>query len=1422
MENTFISSLSFENSSGDDDAGKEDEEDEAVKLQWSAIQRLPTQRRLRSSLFRHGNGVGDEGTEMRVVDVGHLSAIERRQFVESLISSVTKDNRRLLEKMKGRLKRVGVKLPTTEVRFNNLTVAARCKVVAGKPLPTVWNAVKEFLAGFSNACGLKREVNVSILNGVSGIIKPSRMTLLLGAPGCGKTTLLLSLAGKGSQLLEVTGEVTYNDMKLEEFKPIKTAAYISQHDQHVPEMTVKETLDFSVRCQGVGCRTDMMVEVERLEKQAQIVPNPDLDTYMKAISVKGLQENLQTDYILKLLGLETCSGSMVGDAIRRGISGGQKRRVTIGEMMVGPSRVFYMDEISNGLDSSTTFQIISCIQQLVQITEITALISLLQPTPETFNLFDDIILMEKGKIVYHGPRELILNFFEDCGFKCPPRKGVADFLQEIMSEKDQAQYWYHKEKPYCYVTTDNFCKKFQSSNIGKELAKELAKLHDTAHSNENVVSFNPHSITKWELFKTCMDREFLLLKRNSFVYIFKTVQITILAIITVTAFLQTKNDVNLVNASYITSSLRYAVIRFMTNGIAELTLTIARLPVFYKHRDLHFHPIWAYSIPSALLKLPFSVVESFLWTAITYYGIGYSHGLKRFLCQFLIYLGLHQASTSIFRFLASITRRPHTAVLLGVLTLLFVFMFSGFIMPRNSLPTWLHWVFWFSPATYANIGLSVNEFQAPRWQKLLSTNETLGQQILRSQGTDYKSFFYWLSVVALFVFTILLNIGITVALAYLNNPGSSKATISIQKQRLEGENPNITRQWESMSAKGSTSNSFTKERMIIPFQPFTMTFQEIQYFIEMPKKMNEQGFRPRRLQLLKDVTGAFRPGVLTALMGVSGAGKTTLMDVLCGRKTSGFIEGDLKIGGYPKVQETFAKISGYCEQNDIHSSQITVEESVMYSAWLRLPKDIDSQTKNEFVQLVLETVELDTIKDALVGIPGINGLSTEQRKRLTIAVELVANPSIIFMDEPTSGLDARAAAIIMRAVKSIVETGRTVVCTIHQPSIDIFESFDELLLMKKGGQIIFDGPLGQNSRMLVEYFENIAGIPKIKDYTNPATWMLEITSTTMERRLGIDFADFYKKSSLHLERKALVEKLSTPPQGPSASKIREHQSHNRFFQLKACFWKLSMSYWRSPTYILARFAFMVISSLLFAVLFWQRGNKIYNEQDVTSIMGLMYITTIFLGINNCSSVLPIIARERLVFYRERFAGMYSSYIYSLAQILVEIPCILSLAVTYTIITYPTIGYSWSAYKIMWYFYFVFCTLLYYNYLGMMIMSLTPNVQVGAVTASACYAIFNLFSGFIIPKPHIPRWWIWLYTVCPTSWTLNGLLTSQFGDVSTDISAFGETKALDAYLKDYYGFHHNQLNLVGFVIACFPISFACLFMYFTTKRNFQRK
>lgn len=186
------------------------------------------------------------------------------------------------------------------------------------------------LSGMANLLGSKQETKIIIIKDVSDVIKPGRMTLLLGPPGSGKTTLLLALSGKLSHSLKVGGEVYYNGHGLEEFVPQKTSAYISQNDLHIPEMTVRETLDFSARCQGIESRAETMVEASRCEKQSGIVPDPDLDAYMKAISIKAQKSSLQTEYILKILGLGICADMLVGDAMRRGISGGQKKRLTKG------------------------------------------------------------------------------------------------------------------------------------------------------------------------------------------------------------------------------------------------------------------------------------------------------------------------------------------------------------------------------------------------------------------------------------------------------------------------------------------------------------------------------------------------------------------------------------------------------------------------------------------------------------------------------------------------------------------------------------------------------------------------------------------------------------------------------------------------------------------------------------------------------------------------------------------------------------------------------------------------------------------------------------------------------------------------------------------------------------------------------------
>uniref|UniRef100_V5NZ11 PDR protein 2 n=1 Tax=Tabernaemontana elegans TaxID=761068 RepID=V5NZ11_9GENT len=1403
------------------------DEEEARRL--AALQRSPTFIRARTSVFRNLSG------KFSLVDIAKLKNQEQKLVLDKLISAIYEDPEQFFRRVRQRFDAVDLEFPKVEVRFQDLNVDAFVHV-GSRALPTIPNFIYNMTEVFLRQLRIfpGRRKKLSILKNINGILRPSRLTLLLGPPSSGKTTLLLALAGRLDHGLKMSGRVTYNGHEMNEFVPQRTSAYVSQQDWHMAEMTVRETLDFSGRCQGPGYKRDMLMELLRREKNAGIYPDEELDFFIKAVALGG-QTSLISEYVMKILGLDICSDTLVGDEMLKGISGGQKKRLTTGELLMGASRVLLMDEISTGLDSSTTHQIIKYLRHVTHAFEGTTIVSLLQPDPETYELFDDIILLSEGQIIYQGSREAALDFFAFMGFRCPSRKNIADFLQEVISEKDQGQYWFLNSQ-YNYVPVKKFIEGYQSFGVGKLLAHELSIPFDRHYNHPAALSTNTYGMRRADLLKISFFWQMLLLKRNSFVFVFKFMQLLlIISIMTSVFFRTTMHHKTLDDGGIYLGALYFAILMILFNGFLEVPMLIAKLPVLYKHRDSRFYPCWIYTLPSWLLSIPISLLESSIWVAVTYYLVGFDPQITRCLRQLLLYFSLHQMSIALFRVMASLGRNLVVANTFGSFAMLVVMALGGFILSRDSIPNWWIWGYWFSPLMYAQNAASVNEFLGHSWDKKAgnNTNAPLGETLLKVRSLFPESYWYWIGVGALLGYAVLFNILFTLFLTYLNPLGSTQVVVSKEHcHEKNGVQENLQENISSDISLGEFlqhSHSFNgkvikkKHGMVLPFVPLSMSFRNISYYIDVPLELKQQGMPEDRLQLLVNVTGAFRPGFLTALVGVSGAGKTTLMDVLAGRKTGGSIEGDIYISGYPKKQETFARVSGYCEQNDIHSPCLTVHESLLFSAWLRLSSKVNLKTQKAFVDEVMELVELTPLCGALVGLPGVDGLSTEQRKRLTIAVELVANPSIVFMDEPTSGLDARAAAIVMRTVRNIVDTGRTIVCTIHQPSIDIFESFDELLLMKQGGKLIYAGPLGNNSCKVVEYFEAV-GVPKIRPGYNPAAWILEVTSPTEEIRLGVDFAEVYHRSNLFEQNKDLVDRLSKPTDNSNELRFPRKYSQSFFSQFLACLWKQNLSYWRNPQYTAVRFFYTVVISLMFGTICWRFGSKRETQQEIFNAMGSMYAAVLFIGITNSTSVQPVVYVERFVSYRERAAGMYSALPFAFAQVTIEFPYVFVQSLIYSTIFYFMASFELNFWKFVWYIYFMYFTLLYFTFFGMMTTAVTPNHNIAAIIGAPFFMMWNLFSGFMISRLRIPIWWRWYYWANPIAWTLYGLLTSQYGDEDAFVKLADGVHSVTAkqLLKEEFGYRHDFLPTASIAVVGFCFLFAVTFAFAIKSFNFQRR
>lgn len=304
------------------------------------------------------------------------------------------------------------------------------------------------------------------------------------------------------------------------------------------------------------------------------------------------------------------------------------------------------------------------------------------------------------------------------------------------------------------------------------------------------------------------------------------------------------------------------------------------------------------------------------------------------------------------------------------------------------------------------------------------------------------------------------------------------------------------------------------------------------------------------------------------------AGKSTLLDVLAYRKTSGSVTGVLKLNGRPATREMLACTSGYSEQADVHVPHATVREALAFSAALRLPPATSAADRAVVVDDVLALLELTPVAGRLVG-----SLGASEAKRLTLGVELAANVPILFCDEPTTGLDSRSAAVIMRVLRHVALSGRTVVATIHAPSSEIFFSFDRAVVLSHGA-VTYAGAIGHHAHDVASFYAAVPGVRPLPPHVNPATWLLEIQHEG--RAAGIDFAGAYTASSLAAKNaEAFTQCVAAGGVAPGDHAARASTA----VQLYELLSRSSTILWREGNYGLARTYGVIGVSLFYGLLF---------------------------------------------------------------------------------------------------------------------------------------------------------------------------------------------------------------------------------------------
>ncbi|KAF9894992.1 hypothetical protein FE257_004616 [Aspergillus nanangensis] len=1259
----------------------------------------------------------------------------------------------------------------------------------------------------------------TILDNSQGCVKPGEMLLVLGRPGSGCTTLLKMLSNRRDGYADIQGDIWFGSLDHTQAEQYRGKIMMNTEEElFFPTLTVGQTIDFATKLNVPALRPDSHEKPKQYQQRFK-------------------------QFLLESMGISHAADTKVGNEFVRGVSGGERKRVSIIECLAGKGSVMCWDNSTRGLDASTALEYARAMRALTDVLGTTTIITLYQAGNGIYNLFDKVLILDEGKQIFYGPRENARPFMEALGFICDDSANVADFLTGVtVPTERQIQPGWEDRFPR---TADEIRQQYTRSEIKRAMDEEVDYAQsDTAKANteefiaavqqEKKKGFYqklPFVAPLLTQIQACTIRQFQIVWSDKATFIIKQASTLAQALISGSLFY---NAPNTSSGLFLKGgALFFALLYNSLLAMSEVTSSFSGRPVLAKHKSFAFHHPAAFCFAQICADIPVLLFQISIFSIVLYWMVGLTASASAFFTFWFVVFTTTFCMIALFRSVGASFRTFDAASKISGFLISALVIYTGYMIHKPQMHPWLMWIYWIDPLAYGFQSLLGNEFHdkvipcvgpnlvpsgpgyspsdnsactgvggAPPGASRVTGDEYLASlsyshaHVWRNIGIVWA---WWALFVALtVVFTSRWKLASKKSgflliprekMRYVHDTASStdEEAPMVEKRRRQTEN--IRRTSPAASSGDDAGNPNTTTGTSVTRNTSVFTWKDLVYSVKTPS-----GERV----LLDHVQGWVKPGMLGALMGSSGAGKTTLLDVLAQRKTEGTIHGSILVDGRP-LSLSFQRSTGYCEQLDVHEPLATVREALEFSALLRQGRDVPKDEKLAYVDTIIDLLEMHDIENTLIGSTGA-GLSIEQRKRLTIGVELVSKPSILmFLDEPTSGLDGQAAFNIVRFLKKLASFGQAVLVTIHQPSASLFKQFDSLLLLSKGGKTVYFGDIGEDATTLKDYFRR-NGAPCPAD-VNPAEHMIDVVSGSHG---NADWHQIWLESPEFQSTCAEINRINEE----AASKEPGSKDDGFEFamplwdQIKLVLHRMNISLYRNTDYANNKFMLHIILALFNGFSFWMIGDRLSDLQlRLFTVFNFIFVAP---GVIN--QLQPLFIQRRNIFEaREKKAKMYSWVSFVTALILSEVPYLCVCAVLYFACWYYTVGFPRNSNKSGATFFVMLMYEFVYTGIGQFIAAYAPNEIFASLVNPLVIGILVSFCGVLVPYAQLQVFWrYWIYYLNPFNYLVGSILTFTVFDAPVqcaedEMAIFdppGSRQTCGEYLRDYLAGLGSRSNLTN--------------------------